>query len=370
LDNAVSEAQVRPLLPGGHGCAALVTSRAHLSGLEAAHLLTLDVLDADEAVALLAKLAGPARVDAEPEAARSIVRLCGWLPLAVRIAGARLRARPQWRLALLAERLADEHRRLDELTAGDLGVRASVALSYRGRSQEEQRLFRLLGLLVAPSFPAWVAAALLDVELAEAEDLLERLVDAQLVDAAGEDQAGQLRYRLHDLLRVFARERLHDEERAPARRTSLERVLQVYLTLAGRADSLLVPSGLGRHGGDAAGRQHADHPAAATAERDPLGWLEAERASLVAAVKQACEGGLWELGWKLAATLTGFFRLRTHWDDWQDTHTLALAAARRAGDRDVEARILASLGDLHCYQVAWRTPPAASVLDDRLSLRF
>jgi hypothetical protein len=103
------------------------------------------------------------------------VRLCGWLPLAVRIAGARLASRPQWRLALLAERLAHEHRRLDELSTGDLEVRASVALSYRGREEQERRLFRLLGLLVAPSFPTWVAAALLDRGLAEAEGLLERL---------------------------------------------------------------------------------------------------------------------------------------------------------------------------------------------------
>jgi DNA-binding SARP family transcriptional activator len=136
LDNAASEAQVRPLLPASRGCAALITSRAHLGGLEAAHLLTLEVLEAEQAVALLAKLAGPERVAAEPEAAQAIVQLCGRLPLAVRIAGARLAARPQWRLALLAERLADERRRLDELATGDLEVRASVALSYHGRNQQ------------------------------------------------------------------------------------------------------------------------------------------------------------------------------------------------------------------------------------------
>jgi DNA-binding SARP family transcriptional activator len=222
LDNAAAEAQVRPLLPASPGCATLVTSRARLSGLEAAHPMTLDVLEADQAVALLAKLAGPGRVAAEPGAAAAIVRLCGWLPLAVRIAGARLASRPHWRLALLAERLGDEWRRLDELKAGDLEVRASVALSYHGRNQEERRLFRLLGLLVAPSFPAWAAAALLGVEAAEAEGLLERLVDAQLVEAAGHDQAGQLRYRLHDLLRLFARERLQLEELPASQRASLK----------------------------------------------------------------------------------------------------------------------------------------------------
>jgi DNA-binding SARP family transcriptional activator/predicted negative regulator of RcsB-dependent stress response len=347
LDNAADEAQVRPLLPASQGCAALVTSRTQLSGLEAAHPLCLDVLDPDQAVQLLAKLAGSGRVAAEPEAAAAIVRLCGWLPLAVRIAGARLASRPQWELALLAERLADEHRRLDELATGDLEVRASVALSYFGRGEAERRLFRLLGLLAAPSIPAWVAAALLDTGPMEAEGLLERLVDAQLVEAAGQDQTGQLRYRLHDLLRVYARERLALEEPEPAQQASLQRAVQAYLTLAERADALLVPSGLYRYSGDPASRPAAEHPAAAIVERDPSGWFEVERASLVAAVEHGCETGKGDLGWRLADTLTGFFQLHTHWDDWQQTHTLALAAARRAGDRDAEGCVLGGLGELH-----------------------
>jgi DNA-binding SARP family transcriptional activator/predicted negative regulator of RcsB-dependent stress response len=350
LDDAASEAQVRPLLPGSGGCGALVTSRSRLSGLEAAHPLALDVLEPDQAVALLGKLTGPGRVAAEPEAAQAIVRLCGWLPLAVRIAGARLASRPHWRVALLAERLADEWRRLDELRAGDLEVRASVALSYQGRREQERRLFRRLGLLVAPSFPAWVAATLLEVEPADAEGLLERLVDAQLVEAAGEDQAGQLRYRLHDLLRVFARERLHAEEPTAAQRASLERVLQAYLTLTERAEALLVPSGVFRYGDHPASRPQVDHPAVAIVNRDPLRWFEAERASLVAAVEHGCEASLGELGWRLAETLIGFFQLHAYWEDWGHTHILALAAARRAGDRDAQARVLVGLGDLHTHQ--------------------
>src|SRR5215216_933779 len=347
LDNAGDEAQVRALLPASPGCAALVTSRALLSGLEAAHQLPLDVLEPDQAMALLAMLAGPRRVDAEPEAAAAIARLCGWLPLAVRIAGARLAGRPQWPLALLAERLANEHRRLDELTTGDLEVRASVALSYHSRGEAERRLFRLLGLLAAPSVPAWVAAALLDTGPMEVEGLLERLVDAQLVEAAGQDQTGQLRYRLHDLLRVYARERLALEEPEPAQQASLQRAVQAYLMLAERADALLVPSGFYRYSGDPASRPAAEHPAAAIVERDPSAWFEVERASLVAAVEHGCETGKGDLGWRLADTLSGCFQLHTHWDDWQQTHTLALAAARRAGDRDAEGCVLGGLGDLH-----------------------
>jgi DNA-binding SARP family transcriptional activator len=350
LDNAASEAQLRPLLPASSDCAALVTSRTRLSGLEAAHPLTLDVLEADQAVALLAKLAGSGRVAAEPQAAQAIVRLCGYLPLAVRIAGARLQSRSAWPLALLVERLSDERRRLDELAAGDLEIRASMALSYQGRNQEERRLFRLLGLLEAPTFPAWVAATLLEVELAEADELLERLVDAQLVESAGQDQAGQLRYRLHDLLRVYARERL-EEDPPRARTAALERLLDGYLTLADRADDLLEPSGLGHYGRDPAGGGQTTHPAMGILERDPLGWFEAEQASLVAAVRQAGEAGLPDRCWRLADALAGYFDLQVHWDDRQQTLTQALTAARWAGDRDAEGRILASLGDFHTQRL-------------------
>jgi DNA-binding SARP family transcriptional activator/predicted negative regulator of RcsB-dependent stress response len=346
LDNAASEVQVRPLLPAGSECAALVTSRARLTGLEAAHPLTLDVLEPDQAVALLAKLAGGERVAAEPEAAAAIIRLCGWLPLAVRIAGSRLASRPDWRLALLAGRLGDERRRLDELATGDLEVRASVALSYQSRNEEERQLFRLLGLLVAPDFPAWVAAELLDAELAEAECLLERLVDAQLVEAGGQDQAGQLRYHLHDLLRIYARERLQSEEPTAGQRASLERVLQTYLALAEQADALLEPSGVNHYGGDLA-RGPRDHPAVTLVERDPLRWLEAEHASLVAAVDQACDADLGELGWRLATALVSFFGARAHWDDWQHTLTVAQVAARRIGDRKAQGQLLGNLADLY-----------------------
>jgi DNA-binding SARP family transcriptional activator/predicted negative regulator of RcsB-dependent stress response len=353
LDNAASEAQVRPLLPGGRSCAVLITSRVGLRGLEAAHPLTLDVLDPDQAMTLLATLAGPARVADEPDAAQAIVRLCGFLPLAVRIAGARLQSRPQWRLALLAERLSDGRRRLDELKTGDLEVRASVAIGYHGRGEQERRLFRLLGLLEAPSFPAWVAASLLDGEPPEADELLERLVDAQLVETAGEDQVGQQRYRLHDLVRLFARERLYEEESALEQLASLERMLRALTLLAEHAGTLLVPSGLDSYGIDPGRRELLEHAALIAAERDPAGWFEAERTGMVVGVRQACEAGLWELSWRLAIALGGFFELGAHWDEWRRTHLLALTATRRAGRRDEEARVLARLGDMYDHRLRW-----------------
>jgi hypothetical protein len=153
LDDAADQAQVRPLLPGGPGCAVLITSRARLAGLAGARLVHVDVLDTGQAVALLARIAGSGRVAAEPAAATAIVAACGWLPLAVRIAGARLAARPHWPLCRMASLLADERGRLDELAHGDLEVRASLSLSYQALGQRQRRLFRRLGLLDAPDGP-------------------------------------------------------------------------------------------------------------------------------------------------------------------------------------------------------------------------
>ena len=145
IDDAASEAQVRPLLPGGSGCGVLVTSRRPLAGLEGARLVDLDVFDLEQALELLSRIAGQARVVAEPAAATRIVHWCGRLPLAVRIAGTRLLAEPHWTLADLAARLGDECRRLDELAAGDLEVRASVRLSYQGLDRLQRRAFCPLG---------------------------------------------------------------------------------------------------------------------------------------------------------------------------------------------------------------------------------
>ncbi|MGH3765795.1 MAG: BTAD domain-containing putative transcriptional regulator [Pseudonocardiaceae bacterium] len=205
LDDAACEAQLRPLLPGTPGCAVLVTSRARLAGLGCAQV-DLDVFEPDQAVELLARAAGPQRVAAEPAAAREIARLCGFLPLAIRVAGTRLSARPHWPLSRLETDLADEDRRLDSLQLGDLGVRASLARSYESLDVMARRAFRLLGLLEIRDVAPWVAAALLDVPQTRAEELMDTLVDLHLLDVAGHDASGQLHYRFHDLVRVYARE--------------------------------------------------------------------------------------------------------------------------------------------------------------------
>ncbi|UNT01285.1 NB-ARC domain-containing protein [Streptomyces tubbatahanensis] len=202
LDNARDAAQVRPLLPGTTGCAALVTSRVRMVDLAGARLVDLDVLGPGEAMALFSRVVGRERVGAEREAAMDVVAACGFLPLALRIAAARLSARRTWTVSVLAAKLADERRRLDELQAGDQAVGATFELGYAHLDAEQARAFCLLGLTEGPDIPLAAAAALLDRSAEEAEDLLEALVDSSLLESAGPG-----RYRLHNLLRLHARAR-------------------------------------------------------------------------------------------------------------------------------------------------------------------
>jgi DNA-binding SARP family transcriptional activator len=206
LDDAANERQVRPLLPGTGTCAVLLTSRNRLAGLAGARLVEVGMLSAEEATALLASVAGADRIRTAPEAAADIVASCGNLPLAVRIAGARLATRRQWTPRLLADRLADERRRLDELSAGDQRIRASIEMGVRSLEPAAQTAIRRLGHLGPADFRSWVVAYALDVEIGVAERVVEHLVDNHLVDYTFVDDTGQVRYRLHDLVRIYARE--------------------------------------------------------------------------------------------------------------------------------------------------------------------
>lgn len=332
LDDAMDETQVRSLLPGSPTCVTLVTSRRPLVGIFSSGQLLLDVMDEEEAVAMLAAIAGD-RVTADPAAAITVARQCGHLPLALGIAGARLRARPHWSVATLAGRLADERRRLDELRAGDREVRASFDLSYRELTRAEATLFRRLRLLPGPDFAAPAAAALLDVpgDREAVERLVERLVDAQLLEPAGAD-----RYRFQDLIGLFASERLEAEERPEERAAALERALRFFLDLSESAAARLDlrPAS----GGEAA-------PSAPLAEQlEAMGWFQAERSSLLASVHRAAEAGLHEVTWRLAASLSAFFDLASYLADWADAQELAVAAARADGNPRALASALLDRG--------------------------
>ncbi|WP_237047644.1 NB-ARC domain-containing protein [Lentzea guizhouensis] len=230
LDNASSEAQVRPLLASSPGTMVLVTSRNTLAGLDARHRLALDLLPPRESVALLRAVAGE-RVAAEPEAASRVAELCGGMPLALLIAGNRLASRPQWTVEHLATQLADERRRLSLLKAGDLQVRTAFETSYHQLSPSAATLFRRLALVPGPDTSVELAAV---VAGEHAEEALEELADASLLGVSGTPG----RYRRHDLLRVFAAERLElDEDPAVVRElsTRLRHSLLAVATAAARS---------------------------------------------------------------------------------------------------------------------------------------
>ncbi|MFB8238337.1 BTAD domain-containing putative transcriptional regulator [Kitasatospora purpeofusca] len=200
LDNARDAEQVRPLLPGSPGCAVLVTGRTRIGALPNARFTELAVLSADEAVTLLTRTVGAERVAAEPEAACELVRLCGQLPLAVRILAARLACRPGWSIARLVEQLGGDRYRLDALRAGDLAVESSFRFGFDQLDAEQARAFRLLAVPEVPDLSPGEVAAVLDRPAAVAEELAESLVDCSMLEVT----ANPDRYRYHDLLRAFA----------------------------------------------------------------------------------------------------------------------------------------------------------------------
>ncbi|MFN2533911.1 MAG: BTAD domain-containing putative transcriptional regulator [Pseudonocardiaceae bacterium] len=329
LDDAACEAQLRPLLPGTPGCAVLVTSRARLSGLGGAQRVDLDVFALDQAIELLARVAGPQRVAAEPVAAREIVRLCGFLPLAIRVAGARLGARPHWPLSRLETDLADEGTRLDTLRLGDLEVRASLARSYETLDVMARRAFRLLGLIEVPDFAPWVTAALLDVSQLRAEELMDTLVDQHLLEVAGRDASGRLRYRFHDLLRAYAREVGVAQESHAGQLAALERAFGGWLSLAEGAGRSMAGSAFASPL-EAGTCWRPDESVVAAVVTDPAGWFTAECAGLVGAIDQAYSVGSDQLGWALGVRLARTFLVHGDYDDWRGVCELMLAGARRA----------------------------------------
>jgi len=281
LDNAVDAEQVAPLLPAGHTCAVLVTSRQVPATLDADLHLRVGGLTPADSVALLRRLAGPAH---EPDAGR-VASFCDHLPLALRIAGARLAARTDLTAADLAGRLSDERRRLDELGIGSLAVRSSLRISYDALTGDPVAVaaFRLLGIVRVPDVePGTIAAALRIPDREVVRRALDRLVDAQLVEALPSG-----RYHLHDLVRLAAAEYAERDEAEPARRQALRRTVLYYLASARRADDLLRP---GRRRRSTSLLPPDDlRPAPLATPADAVAWLDAEMRTLLAVAEQTSE---------------------------------------------------------------------------------
>jgi DNA-binding SARP family transcriptional activator/Tfp pilus assembly protein PilF len=363
LDNAKDAAQVRPLLPGSSSCTVLVTTRNRTPDLVSTRFVDLNVLEDTEALALFSRIAGEERSAAEPDATAEVLVACAGLPLAIRICAARLAARRQWRIATLADRLRNEHRRLDELSIGDLAVRASFQVSYDSlrspaRGVDPARVFRLLGLWQGAWISLTAAAVLVGAADDDAEDALETLVDANLLESPTPGW-----YRFHDLLRMYATERAEAEEAQAAREEAVRRLLWWYLDTAEAAADTVSPF---RY---RVAREPvtADFPPLDFGSVDEaLAWCDDERANFAAATRQAAATGLLDIACRLPPTLSPLFTRRSNWADCVTLNRIAVDGARKVGDRLGEAWALNQLG----FALArLRDPEAFDRLEQALAIR-
>ncbi|MCX5192902.1 tetratricopeptide repeat protein [Streptomyces sp. NBC_00249] len=340
LDNALGADQVRQLLPGTSRALVLITSRRRLTDLDGAQALSLDVLPAADAVELFTAIVGE-RAAAEPLAVLDVLQLCGFLPLAVRIAAARLHHRPRWTVAYLADRLRDQRRRLSELATSERGVAAAFTLSYEQLTPDQQRMFRLLGLQPGRDISPEAASALTGLPLEEAEMLLEDLLDAHVLT-----QRRLGRYTFHDLLREHALATAAAEEPPSAQREALDRLFHHYLHTACAAIDHLYPEGKNRRPRIPAPDTPASPP---RDEAEAIAWLDGERANLMASAQYAAEHDWLPHAGQLAATLHRYLLGHAHQADALVLCGLALRAARRSGDTAAEARTLIDLGQVHFW---------------------
>jgi DNA-binding SARP family transcriptional activator/tetratricopeptide (TPR) repeat protein len=345
LDNARDSSQVRHLLPGVGDSRVIVTSRRRLDGLVASDGVALAPLPEPEACQLLATL-GTGGADAPGLAELS--RLCDGLPLALRIAAARLSADPNLTPAALARMLSGEGERLARLAVeeGDLAVRAAFDSSYAVLPADAARLFRLAGLAPGPTISAEVGAALAGCRTEVAGRLLDTLVTANVVDRAAPD-----RYRLHDLLRVFARDRAELTESAADRDAAVRRVLRWYVTAGRAAESMIRPTsqrdprieGLPAFPG-------LPDPPALTSYQESLAWLDQEDANLRAAVHAADDHGWHDLTWPLVHAQYYVLGMRAERSVWEDMSRRALRAAQRDHHLPAQALFLNGLAVARAQQ--------------------
>ncbi|MCD0445771.1 tetratricopeptide repeat protein [Glycomyces sp. A-F 0318] len=332
LDNARDASQLSPLLPGAGGCAVLVTSRRRLADLVGAATVDLGTLPVADAVDLLAAAAGAQRIAAEPQPARELTAACGRLPLALRIAGARLAGRPAWSVADLAGRLRDESRRLAELSAGELSVLASFQLSYQELSDAARRAFRLCALHPGDDFSLDATAVLLDAAQAEADRVLGELLDANMLLQYSAD-----RFRFHDLLGLYA-DRLLAELGPEAYAADLDRYHDWCLRVTTAAMEWVYPQLVRRSTCDDRGAVFDSHEAA-------LAWLHTEVPALVALVRRTADSAPHRhLAWRIADQLRGYFLTHRQVHRWLRTTDAGLRAAVAEDDPFARAAMHMSRG--------------------------
>ncbi|MBA4864876.1 winged helix-turn-helix domain-containing protein [Streptomyces sp. PSKA54] len=339
LDNARDAAQVRPLLPGTEGCAALITGRVRMVDLAGAHLVDLDVMSPEEALQLFTKIVGEERVASEREAALDVVAACGFLPLAIRIAASRLASRRTWTVSVLAAKLADERRRLDELQAGDLAVKATFELGYGQLEPAQARAFRLLGLADGPDISLAAAAAVLNLPVDSTEDLLESLVDTSLLESAAPG-----RYRYHDLVRLYARACAERDEQPPSERdAAMSRLLDFYLATAAGVYAIERPGDrLVDH------LERTEYPGLTfESPHEARDWLYAEANALLAFAHQCTTGSMLRRAVDLLWASKDLAESGANSKQYESVAAALFTATEIACDQRAVSRALTTLTNVH-----------------------
>ncbi|MEU4806400.1 tetratricopeptide repeat protein [Actinosynnema sp. NPDC023587] len=348
LDNAADIEQVRSFIPAEPGCLVIVTSRRRLSGLavrHGAHTLTVEKFDESEAVALLRDVVGAERVDLDLDAAHRIIRSCGGLPLAVRVAAERVAASRHLTLAGLADELSGESRRLDVLTLHDIGtaVRAVFSWSFRALEPAAARTFRLLSLHPDRDFGVGAASALTGYPMPETTRLLDTLTGVHLLH-----EVGHRRYRFHDLIRDYAVERVSAEETIDDTVGAVRTLASWYLRTMAAANEAMSPN---RPQAAIPDTTEPAEPLVFATVHDAVRWVEAELANLAAMTRQAATLGIHDLAFGFPVVLGYYLYWRRPWHLWVGPMETGLAEARRLGDTAAQASLLNNLAtaylDLH-----------------------
>lgn len=338
LDNAAGFSQVSPLLLPSPGSLTLITTRNDLSGLSGAKLLSLGMFDERSSLEFLEQILGAERVRSEPEQASEIVRVCGGLPLALRVVSGRMLSRPKWSLAHVAKRLNEQNRKLRELQVEGQSVESAIDLSFQSLSPSQRRIFLLLGLMIGNTIDLAGGAALLDMTVEDADDALQELVGMCLVDEPQGDV-----YRLHDLIRSFAQERtdlLLGEKEAVAAKG---RLADYYLSTAQHAADLFGP----RTRSGAEDEKYAAYRTELMVREDAESWFSLHQENLAEAIEYFASRDNGEHAWRLAETVWRFYALRGEMGLLVSSHERALQISDKQGNQHGRAVTLIGLGVAH-----------------------
>lgn len=340
LDDASGAEQLSPLLPGNSTSLIIITSRRQLVGVPGVWPVFLDVLPPEDAMTLFEELVGAERTETQTDIS-DIVRLCGYLPLAIELAAGRLISRPTWNTAYLIKRLTRGHGRLSELRNESTGIVQVFDMSYRTLTPNQRRVFRFLGLHLGPEFDPHSTAALTGFPLAEIEQILESLLESHLIKETSPE-----RFRLHDLLGEYARTLVMAEHPDTQREAAVGKLVDFLLFAAHRADRLLYP----RHPRLDPQLTHTDDALPHWQEpADAKQWLTSERPALIAAERHARSHGAPHTAARLAHVLSDFLNTEGYWHEVSRMHHHAAEYWKSSGNQRAEIRALIDLSSIQSH---------------------